>query len=95
MKLYLLFECAVGYALFEREEFDEVNTKLTQVQKNILDFKTFSKSVTLEALHSFETGEISLAQIQSIAKGEVSEELTNFLNENLPMKKKKKFCLGI
>lgn len=95
MKLYLLFECAVGYALFEREEFDEVNTKLTQVQKTITDFKTFSKSVTLEALHSFETGEISLNQIQSIAKGEVSEELNNFLSENLPLKKKKKFCLGV
>jgi hypothetical protein len=28
MSLYLLFESAAGFALFEKQEFDEVNTKL-------------------------------------------------------------------
>lgn len=26
--LYLLFESAAGYALFEKKEFDEINTNL-------------------------------------------------------------------
>jgi hypothetical protein len=29
MKLYLLFESPVGYALFLREEFEEINSLLT------------------------------------------------------------------
>lgn len=28
MILYLLFDSAIGYALFEKQEFDEVNVKL-------------------------------------------------------------------
>lgn len=47
MKLFLLFESPVGYSLFEREEFEEVNSKLSSVQKSVGQFKTFAKSVTL------------------------------------------------
>jgi hypothetical protein len=30
MQLFLLFETAAGYALFEKEEFDEVGVELEQ-----------------------------------------------------------------
>lgn len=60
-----------------------------------MQFKTFSKSVTLEAFFAFSTADVSLKQCQHLARGEVSEELLAFLQENLPLKKKKKFCLGV
>jgi hypothetical protein len=33
MVLYLIFESAAGFALFELKTFDHINAKLSQVQK--------------------------------------------------------------
>jgi nucleolar protein 56 len=90
MDLYLLFESAAGYALFERKEWDEV----AAVENDIEDVKSFSKVVKLLAFHPFATAEEALAEINAIAEGSSSETLLEFLALHLP-KKKKHFKLGV
>jgi nucleolar protein 56 len=53
MILYLLFETATGFGLYEKQEFDEVNTQLTQVQKSITTMESFSKIVRLKVTLDF------------------------------------------
>lgn len=48
MTLYLLFESAIGYALFQKLEFDEMNAASVQLQKAISNMDTFSKMVRLK-----------------------------------------------
>lgn len=48
MTLYLLYESSVGYALFEKLEFDQMNAKSTQLQKAISKMDSFSKMVRMK-----------------------------------------------
>ena len=47
MTLYILFESAIGYAVFKLKEFDDVNTTEKKVQKQIQNFETFSAIANL------------------------------------------------
>ena len=47
--MFILFETASGYCLFEKEEYDEVAGQLTQIQKAINNVERFSKMVKLVA----------------------------------------------
>lgn len=38
MSLFVLFESAIGYGLFELKEFDEVNSSVDKVLKEIRQF---------------------------------------------------------
>jgi len=38
MVLYILFESSIGYGLFGLKEYDEVNTSVAKVQKEIKEF---------------------------------------------------------
>jgi len=49
MQLFLLFETASGYCLFEKEDYDEVGGQLAQIQKSISNLERFSKIVKLKA----------------------------------------------
>jgi len=49
MQLFVLFETAAGYSLFEKEEFDEVGTELDQAQKAISSFDKFALLLKLKA----------------------------------------------
>ena len=40
---YALLESAGGYALFKREEGDEISSKLTDMQKVVVDFTRFAR----------------------------------------------------
>lgn len=98
MQLFILFESAAGYALFEKEDFDELGGQLKAIQKSISSLERFSKMVKLSAFQPFQTAEEALENIQAIAANEVSETLKNFLITNLPSTKnakKQKFLLGI
>lgn len=93
-QLYLLYESAAGYALFLKKEFEETAETSDQVQESLLDFKTFTKTVSLHAWIPFKDAEEALAQVNAISAGTVTDVLTNFLEMNLP--KKKKACqLGV
>ena len=67
MQLYILFEQASGYALFEKEEFDETGGQLKQIQKAITSLERFSKMIKLAAFQPFQTAEEALENITTIA----------------------------
>lgn len=89
MILYLLFETATGYALFEKQEFDEVSTQLTQVQKSISNMESFSKIVRLKGFVPFTSADVALKNILAVQEGTITDELKQFLEQNLPKVSKK------
>jgi nucleolar protein 56 len=97
-QLYLLYESASGYCLFEKEEFDEAGGQLSKIQKSINDIEIFSKMAKLAAYQPFKTAEEALDNIMAIKDNKVSLTLKNFLTTHLPAtksSKKQKFLLGI
>ncbi len=98
MQLFILFESASGYALFEKEDFDELGGQLKQIQKAIPNIERFGKMVKLAAFQPFQTAEEALENVTAITKNEVAKTLKSFLTSNLPATKtakKQKFLLGI
>ena len=98
MQLFLLFETAAGYALFEREEYDEIGGEMEQVQSAVLDFERFATMIKMKAYTPFKTADEALKNIFAVSKGDVTETLQEFLTSYLPKvksKKKQKFMLGI
>lgn len=102
MSMFVLFESSIGYALFKLNEFDDVNTTEQKVQKQIANFSTFSKLAhlnvllwSIKAFYPFESSNIALDIINQTISGKAPEELINFLNESLPIKKKSKIRLGV
>jgi len=98
MSLFILFETASGYALFEKEDFDEVGGQLKAVQKTVASVERFAKQVKLAAYQPFTTAEEALENIQAIAANRVTGTLKDFLLQNLPAvksSKKQKFQLGV
>ena len=98
MQLFILYESAGGYCLFEKEEYDETGGNLAKVQKSINDLDRFAKTVKLVAYQPFTTAEEALENIQAVAAVKVSSALKSFLTTHLPAtksSKKQKFALGI
>lgn len=94
MTLYLLYESAAGYALFVKTEFEETAETEEEVQNSIIDPKKFSKMVKLQAWTPFRDAEDALLQVNAVSSSTVTTELQNFLEMNLP-KKKKGYQLGV
>jgi nucleolar protein 56 len=95
--LYLLFETASGYALFERVQSEEIGDELPEVQKSIEDFTRFARIVHLKSFFPFPSAESALENINAISEGLLPQLLQHFLEMNLPKSKKKKdtFQLGV
>lgn len=79
MQLFILFESASGYALFEKEDFDELGGQLKQIQKAIPNIERFGKMVKLAAFQPFQTAEEALENVTAITKNEVAKTLKSFL----------------
>lgn len=79
--LYLLFESASGYGLFDFVGSDTLNIK--QTPDTIQDLQKFSAIIKLKAFLPFTSAESALEQINSISEGEPTAELVNFLELNL------------
>ena len=97
-QLFILYESASGYCLFEKEEFDEAGGQLSKIQKAIMDLQRFAKMVKLAAYEPFTTAEEALENISAISQNRVTPCLKNFLTTHLPATKsakKQKFLLGI
>lgn len=97
-QLFILYESATGYCLFEKEEFDEAGSQLPKIQKAILDMSRFTKMVKISANYSFKTAEEALDNIMAIRENKITDQLKNFLVTNLPStktSKKQKFLLGL
>lgn len=90
--LYLLFESAAGYALFEQVASEEISIMSPEVQESLQNLEKFSALVKLKAFLPFSSAEQSLEQINAISEGELTQCLINFLDTSVP---KKKVTLGI
>ena len=90
MKLYLLYESAAGYGLFEREEMEEIAVELPKIQAALDSMEHFSKLVKLKAFQPFQTSEKALENMKAIAESHATEDLIQFLDTNMPKTAKKK-----
>ena len=88
MVLFVLFESASGYALFERKEFDEIAEQEDAFQQSLLDITRFGKLFKLKAFIPFLSAADALENINCVSEGLVPETLKNFLEMNFPKKKK-------
>ena len=95
MALYFLYECAAGYAMFQKQEFDETSTSLKQVQKSLESFDHFSKMIKLKSFKAFQGNEQALANLRALAEGEITEDLQTFLEETILSKKSAKAQLAV
>ncbi|KAI9173421.1 hypothetical protein LWI28_001112 [Acer negundo] len=98
MALYLLYETASGYSLFEAHGLDQIGQDTEAVRSSISDMNRFGKVVQLTAFHPFESALDALNQCNSVSEGLMTDELRNFLELNLPKVKegkKAKFSLGV
>jgi len=94
MVLYLLYESASGYGLFERVKCEEIGVTLEEVQTAITDLQRFSKIMKLVTFVPFRTAESALENINAISEGEMTEDLHDMLEANFP-KSKAKAVLGV
>lgn len=67
--LYILYETASGYALFERLEADQVALQLDQVQSAITDLGKFGKLIRLKSFAPFKSAAHALENIMDVSEG--------------------------
>ena len=67
MQLFILFESASGYCLFEREDYDSVAGQLKSIQKAIPNLERFAKMVKFVAFQPFQTAEEALENITAVS----------------------------
>ena len=75
MQLFILFETASGYCLFEVVDYDETSFQLAKVQKAINNLEKFTKMVKLVAYQPFKTAEEALENLTAITKLTVTKTL--------------------
>lgn len=94
----MLFESSSGYGLFETLDLDVVGQALEKVQETTQSADKFGKVVKLHGFKPFTSAANALEQINCVSEGVASEDLQNFLEQNLPKlkdSKKAKFQLGV
>lgn len=97
-QLYLLYESASGYALFEAHGLDEIAENTEAFRNSIGDLNRFGKVVKFTAFNPFESALDALNQCNAVSEGQMTDELRNFLERSLPKVKegkKPKFSLGL
>ena len=67
--LFVLFEHASGYALFQCSGVEDIGAFLPQVQDAMSDFARFGQLVNLTAFSPFKTGANALDNVNSISEG--------------------------
>ncbi|PJF19772.1 Nop-domain-containing protein [Paramicrosporidium saccamoebae] len=88
--LYVLFETAYGYALFERLESDEIGQELDAVTAAMQDLGKFGRAIKLQAFLPFKNAAEALQNINEVSEGIMGDTLRQFLELNLPKSKKSK-----
>ncbi|CAG9540797.1 unnamed protein product [Cercopithifilaria johnstoni] len=91
----VLFEHAVGYVLFRVTEFEDIGMSIPQVEESIVDVQRFCSVVKVQAFEPFKNTESALENCYSISEGQLHPDLLNFLEANLPRKKKKIVTLAV
>ncbi|CAJ0936526.1 unnamed protein product, partial [Mesorhabditis belari] len=91
---FVLYEHAVGYALFKVKEFEDAGLIVPEVDEALSNVAKFSTIVNLVAFDPFKNTEAALENCNAISEGMAHHDLVRFLEENLP-KKKKKTIVGL
>ncbi|XP_005380815.1 PREDICTED: nucleolar protein 56 [Chinchilla lanigera] len=92
--LHVLFEHAVGYALFTLKEVEEISLLQPQVEECVLNLGKFHSIVRLVAFCPFSSSQVALENANAVSEGIVHEDLRLLLETHLPPKKKK-VLLGV
>ncbi|CAA0816547.1 homolog of nucleolar protein NOP56 [Striga hermonthica] len=98
MALYVLYESASGYGLFSAHGLDQVGQNSEAVRNSVSDLNRFGKVVKLAAFSPYESALDALNQCNAVSEGQMTDELKNFLELNLPKvkeRKKAQFSLGV
>lgn len=96
--LFLLYESASGYSLFQAHGLDEIGRSADAVQQSLTDLTRFGKVVKLIAFKPFSSALNALEQCNAVSEGILTEDLSTFLEINLPRVKegkKAKYVLGV
>ena len=80
----MLFEAASGYSLFEVTGLDELQQQADAVQQAVSDMNRFGRMVKLIAFMPFSSAADALEQVNAVSEAQMTEELKNFLELNLP-----------
>ncbi|XP_012215105.1 nucleolar protein 56 [Linepithema humile] len=83
-KLFILYEHAVGYAVFQVKQFEEIGMMLPQVEASVTELSRFRSIVNLVGFSPFKTALSALENINSISEGIVTEDLKIFLDGCIP-----------
>ena len=87
MSTYFLYECSLGYALFEILGYEEISQKSEEFQQSIMDYKKVSKIIKKVAFMPFKTSEQALENTKMVNDCQISDELKSFIKENFPKSK--------
>ena len=82
--LFILFEAASGYSLFEVTGLDELQQQADAVQQAVSDMNRFGRVVKLLAFVPFKSAADALEQVNAVSEATMTDELKNFLELNLP-----------
>ena len=82
--LYLLFEAASGYSLFEVIGLDELQQQADAVQQAVSDMNRFGRVVKLIAFVPFQSAADALEQVNAVSEAQLTQQLKDFLELNLP-----------
>eukprot|EP00919_Chromeraceae_sp_WS-2016_P076594 GHVR01181003.1.p1 GENE.GHVR01181003.1~~GHVR01181003.1.p1 ORF type:complete len:501 (+),score=75.35 GHVR01181003.1:44-1546(+) len=93
-ELFCLYEFAPGYAVIRVKEWEQIGQDADAVQAAVADYGRFSGVCSLKAFHGFANAEEALENMNAVAVGRVTQDLTNFLELALP-KKQKGYKLGV
>jgi len=96
--LFVLYENAAGYALFDIVQFEEIGTLLEGAKDTVTDITRFGRAVKLKAFQPFESAKDALENANAISEHAMHGTLHSFLEMNLPKKSSKKskaFTLGV
>ena len=94
MSTYFLYECSLGYALFEILGYEEITQNSEEFQQSIMDYKKVSKIIKKIAFMPFKTSEQALENTKMVNDCEISPELKSFLKEYFPKNKSDQNKLG-
>lgn len=68
--LYLLYESASGYGLFEAAGLDEIGQNAEAIQESVTDLTRFGKVVKLLAFKPYTSAADALEQCNAVSEGE-------------------------
>ncbi len=82
--LYVLYETAAGYSLFEVTGVDELGQSADAVQQSTVDLTRFGKVVKLQSFAPFTNAAHALDEMNAISEAVLTDDLKTFLETNLP-----------